>query len=127
MKELSSYGSSHVIASSHIPELSEIINQLGISSYFDTVYNSGMISYEKPNPDFFVATFNDLPREQIAFMVGDSIERDIKGAIEVGINGIWFNRLYDDQKTNEKVSAIRELSELPKIVGEKINTKRITG
>ena len=77
--------------------------------------------------NFFVAIFNDLPRDQIAFMVGDSIERDIKGAIEVGINGIWFNRLYDDQKTNEKVSAIRELSELPKIVGEKINTKRITG
>ena len=52
LKELSSYGFSHVIATSHIPELSEIINPLGISSYFDMVYTSGIIGYEKPNPKF---------------------------------------------------------------------------
>ena len=69
--------------------------------------------------NFFVAIFNDLPRDQIAFMVGDSIERDIKGAIEVGINGIWFNRLSDDQKTDEKVSTIRELNELPKLLAKR--------
>ena len=118
LKALSSSSFSHVIASNHIPELSEILDQLGISQYFETVYTSGLIGYEKPNRYFFDAIFNDLHRNQIALMIGDSFERDINGAIQVGINGIWLNRISDDQKTDERVSTIRDLSELPELLSK---------
>ena len=116
LEALSVKGFTHIIASNHIPKLSEILDQLEISNYFEAVYTSGMIGFEKPNRHFFDAIFNDVPRDQIALMIGDSYERDIKGAIDVGINGIWFNRTADDQKTDESVSTIRDLSELPDLL-----------
>ncbi len=116
LNALSSNGFSHVIASNHIPELSKILDQLEISNYFEAVYTSGMIGFEKPNRHFFDAIFNELPRDQIAHMIGDSYERDIKGASDVGINGIWFKRIADDQKADERVSTIRDLSELPDLL-----------
>ena len=116
LKALSAKGFTHMIASNHIPELSEILDQLEISIFFEAVYTSGMIGFEKPNRHFFDAIFNDLPRDQIAHMIGDSYERDIQGASDVGINGIWFNRTADDRKTDESVSTIRDLSELPELL-----------
>ncbi len=116
LEALSVKGFTHIIASNHIPELSEILDQLEISNYFEAVYTSGMIGFEKPNRHFFDAIFNDLPRDQIAHMIGDSYERDIKGASDLGINGIWFKRIADDQKVDESVSTIRDLSELPDLL-----------
>ncbi len=119
LKALSVKGFTHIIASNHIPELSEILDQLEISNYFEAVYTSGMIGFEKPNRHFFDAIFNDVPRNQIAHMIGDSYERDIKGASDVGINGIWFKRMTDDQKAEERVSMIRDLSELPDLLAKR--------
>ncbi len=119
LKALSAKGFTHMIASNHIPELSEILDQLEISNYFKAVYTSGMIGFEKPNRHFFDAIFNDVPRDEIAHMIGDSYERDIKGASDVGINGIWFKRMTDDQKADERVSTIRDLSELPDLLAKR--------
>ncbi len=87
-------------------------------SYFEAVYTSGKIGFEKPNQHYFEAILNDLHRNRIALMIGDSYERDIEGAMEVGLEAIWVNRIAEDHKVDERVSVIKELAELLEIFGE---------
>ena len=89
LKSLTSYGYSHVIASSHIPELIEVLN------HFEMVHTSVMIGYEKPHLLFFENIIKDLCRDRIALMIGDSLDRDIKGAKDSGIKSVWLNRNSD--------------------------------
>lgn len=75
------------------------------------MYSSGTIGYEKPNPRFFEAIFEDLDRAQITLMIGDSFEHDISGAKGVEIRGIWFNRGSIEQEADPAVQSISSLDE----------------
>jgi len=66
----------------------------GIDSYFGEVITSEGSSYIKPNKEIFDYAFqktNALPQQSI--MIGDSIEVDIQGAINAGIDQIYVNHL----------------------------------
>ncbi|MEH2363343.1 HAD family hydrolase [Nostoc sp.] len=87
----------NVILSNHIPELNDIIENLGIRDYFTEIYTSGKIGYEKPNIKFYDYVINDLNLEKKkCIMIGDSYDADIAGALRAGIKAILV------RKPNEK-------------------------
>ncbi|MFC9601423.1 YjjG family noncanonical pyrimidine nucleotidase [Peribacillus butanolivorans] len=64
-----------------------------LQGYFEQLFISEEIGYEKPNPHFFYYIFDALhtSRKEEFLMIGDRLTSDIQGAINVGIDCVWFN------------------------------------
>ncbi|MSS78366.1 HAD-IA family hydrolase [Anaerococcus sp. WCA-380-WT-2B] len=72
-----------------------------LDEFFFRFYISDKIGYEKPNQRFFTYILNDLNlNKQDIIMLGDSLQSDIKGAFNFGIDSIYFNK--NNLKTNKK-------------------------
>jgi len=90
----------------------------GLEEYFDTVIVSAEFGVGKPDPSIFEHALDqlDVGAEQTT-MVGDSLARDIDGAITTGIRGIWINRDGRDRpdrpEVRTEVVQISTLNELP--------------
>jgi HAD superfamily hydrolase (TIGR01549 family) len=71
--------------------LAELIHELGWSSRFDVVADSGKLGLEKPGRAIFAWTAERLgvPLERIVH-VGDSFAADVEGALGAGMSAIWF-------------------------------------
>ena len=64
-----------------------------ITKYFEKIFISEVIGAEKPSLEFFDAVakgIDGFEREK-ALVIGDSLSSDIKGAINYGIDCIWYN------------------------------------
>ena len=64
-----------------------------ITKYFERIFISEVIGAEKPSKVFFDAVENGIDgysREK-AIVIGDSLSSDIRGALNAGIDCIWFN------------------------------------
>ena len=64
-----------------------------ITKYFEKIFISEIIGAEKPSREFFIAVENGIDgydREK-AIVIGDSLSSDIKGALGMGIDCIWYN------------------------------------
>jgi 2-haloalkanoic acid dehalogenase type II len=74
-------------------DVQDLIENFGIRTYFDFVLSSAACFYRKPHPRAFeiaLAQWN-IPAEEAA-MVGDSLEADIYGAKNLGMQSIWITR-----------------------------------
>jgi putative hydrolase of the HAD superfamily len=66
------------------------LDQTGLAGFFDTVVVSGEAGVGKPSPEAFHLVLDALAvRPGQALMVGDSWDRDVKGALAVGIRPVW--------------------------------------
>jgi putative hydrolase of the HAD superfamily len=66
----------------------------GLEQGFDVITVSGEIGTGKPDPRIFRITLEKLGvGPETAIMVGNSLKRDIAGAQQAGIKGIWVNRV----------------------------------
>ena len=82
-------GNRNIIASNHIPELNEIVNNLNIGKYFEKIYSSGNIGYEKPNKKFYEHILEDQKIDKDnCIIIGDSYEADIRGGENMRIRSI---------------------------------------
>lgn len=73
--------------------LSGVCRALGLAKYFDFILASAQAGYAKPHPGIFqLALAKSGIAAQQALHVGDSWEEDIKGAQQVGVDGLWVNR-----------------------------------
>lgn len=61
--------------------------------FFEKVFVSQEIGYNKPSNEYFDACFNQIPGfdKEKAMIVGDSLSSDIKGGINAGIATVWVN------------------------------------
>ena len=61
--------------------------------FFEKVFVSQEIGYNKPSKDYFDACFAQIPGfdPKKAIMVGDSLSSDIKGGKNAGIATVWVN------------------------------------
>lgn len=83
-----------------------LVWSLGLRPHFDFVLTSASCFYRKPHPRAFeiaLARWNIPPEE--AAMVGDSLQADIFGAMNLGMQAIWIKRRA--QFTEEEVQRIR--------------------
>jgi putative hydrolase of the HAD superfamily len=79
------------IVSNFYGNLPFIVQEIGLSPFFDAVVDSQRIGYQKPHPNIFLAALNELgtPPGRGLF-VGDSLKRDMAGAKALGMKHIWL-------------------------------------
>lgn len=84
-----------------------------IDHYFKTITNSEMAGVKKPNPLIFkhaLSLANANVEESL--MIGDNLEADIQGAMEVGYDVIYFNPSSNGELMNIKtVSKLLEIKQ----------------
>lgn len=78
----------NIILSNHIPELERIVDRLGLSEYIALCISSANIGYEKPHSEIYKYALEKAQYPKEAWMIGDNVIADVKGAEQVGINGI---------------------------------------
>lgn len=69
------------------------LTSAGLYPYFEKVFVSQKIGYNKPAKEYFDACFAQIPGfdPKKAIMVGDSLTSDILGGIRAGIKTCWIN------------------------------------
>lgn len=98
----------HIITNGFAEAQDKKIKASRMSQYFKTVTNSEMVGVKKPNPKIFnyaLQQADAVPEESI--MIGDSLEADIQGAINVGIDAIYFD--YKNVNSEEQYNTVTEL------------------
>ncbi|MEK6751796.1 MAG: HAD family hydrolase [Chloroflexota bacterium] len=110
-------------------DVQELIENFGIRPHFDFVLTSAACFYRKPHPRAFeiaLAQWNISPHE--AVMIGDSLEADIAGARNSGMQTIWITRRAqfkdDDMRRIKPDFSLRKLNELLPTL-ERISITRI--
>ncbi len=92
-----------------------------ISKYFNEIFISEEIGYNKPSADFFRLCFERIDgfSKDEAIIVGDSLSSDILGGINAEIKTCLFNPHGKENKTDIKPHyEIRALSELPLLLSK---------
>jgi putative hydrolase of the HAD superfamily len=65
----------------------------GLGDYFDAVVVSADLGVAKPDASVFTHARSQLRADREATtMVGDSLSRDVDGAIAAGLRAVWLNR-----------------------------------
>ena len=74
------------------------LTSAGLYPYFEQVFISQEIGFNKPDKAFFDRCFARIPGfdSQKALMVGDSLTSDIKGGINAGVSTVWVNPEHKD-------------------------------
>jgi 2-haloacid dehalogenase len=69
------------------------IKDSGIGKYFDGIFVSERIGYNKPDKRFFDAAFLEIPDFKLSetLIIGDTLTSDILGGINAGIKTVYFN------------------------------------
>lgn len=65
----------------------------GITPFFDQIFISEDVGYDKPDQRFFAPIFQAYPALTRAnsLMIGDSLRSDILGARNAGLDNVWYN------------------------------------
>ncbi len=68
------------------------LNKANIDHFFTTVTNSEMVGVKKPNPKIFNHALNSArANKENSVMIGDNLEADVMGALDMGLDAICFN------------------------------------
>lgn len=97
LEALAADGWRHVILSNHVPELPDIVQAVGLSVYFERIFNSADLGYEKPHPRIFDAVLTAAgDGAHRLWMIGDSYRADVRGAEAAGIPAILVRRSHPE-------------------------------
>ncbi|MCK3684664.1 YjjG family noncanonical pyrimidine nucleotidase [Maribellus sp. YY47] len=96
----------------------------GLEPFFERVFISEEVKCPKPQREIFeYAITSTNARKSKSVMIGDDFEVDVKGALNVGISGIYFNpKKLDGNNDNEERShddtfvVIHKLTDLLKVL-----------
>ena len=87
------------------------LNQSNIDHYFVTVTNSEMVGVKKPNPKIFKHALKMANASVVnSIMIGDNLEADILGALNIGIDAICFN--YHNEVLGPDIIGVDHLLEI---------------
>jgi putative hydrolase of the HAD superfamily len=82
----------------HGPAARNILDYLGITSFFGIILISGELGYRKPHPSVFTKLIEQFGVEAGRILyVGDDPEPDIKGARAAGLQPVWTTYVMDHQ------------------------------
>lgn len=99
------------------------LTSAGLYPYFEKVFVSQELGYNKPAKEFFRACAARIPgfAPEKALMVGDSLSSDILGGINAGLSTCWVNPQHKPHPENITPDyQIEALSQLPELL-QKIN------
>jgi putative hydrolase of the HAD superfamily len=93
----------------------EKLEASGLAGHFDAVVVSGDVGVGKPDPAVFRHALDLVGASpDDAVMIGDTLERDIDGAVAAGLRAVWINRFGAPARPG--VTAITSLDELPALL-----------
>ncbi len=103
----------HIITNGFAEVQYKKINNSNIGSYFQTITNSEMAGVKKPNPIIFDYAL-DLAKakKENSIMIGDSLDADVQGALDAGLDAIFFNE--SKIQVEQHIKQINHLLELKK-------------
>ena len=103
----------HIITNGFDEVQNHKINNSGIATYFQTITNSEKSGAKKPNPIIFNNAL-ELAKatKQNSVMIGDCIEADVQGALDAGLDAIFFNE--SKAQVSESIKQVNHLLELKK-------------
>ena len=95
------------------------IKDSGIGKYFESIFVSEKIGYNKPDKRFFDCAFLEIPdfEHSETVIIGDTLTSDILGGINAGIKTVYFNP--KGKKNDTGITPdyeISSLDELPKLL-----------
>ena len=93
------------------------LKSAGIGPWFEEIFISEEIGFNKPSAEFFDRCFEKIPdfRRERTIMIGDSLTSDILGGIKAGIRTCWFNP--QGRPGREDVVPTYELGKLEQVPG----------
>ena len=95
LQECKNRGYINVILSNNYPELSLVLNNLNLLKYFDNVIVSANVGYDKPRKEIFEIAKSKYPNADY-FMIGDSVNADIKGGNAAGMTTILVHNGFNE-------------------------------
>ncbi|MCO8112646.1 HAD family hydrolase [Acinetobacter lwoffii] len=73
------------------------IRGLGIETYFDEIISSGLVGFNKPQPEIFQITAERLSVQPAQCLyIGDHPINDVQGATEAGMHALWMQGFHAD-------------------------------
>jgi putative hydrolase of the HAD superfamily len=87
-------GVTQAVLSNHVPELPAIVDALGLAGYFDTVFTSATIGFEKPHPGIFGHALDAFGHPDDVWLIGDNPVADVEGATAAGIRAVLVEGSY---------------------------------
>ncbi len=86
-----------------------------IYDYFDAIVVSDEIGHAKPQKGYFDHVFSEMKDSDLskAIVIGDSLNSDIKGAIDYGLDCVWLN---PDQKSSGNLQPTYEVESVKDII-----------
>lgn len=91
------------------------VRQTSLGQYFSFAFRAEEVGAAKPAPDLFLKALDhaNIDAHQLVH-VGDSHEHDVKGALGIGAQAIWFSP--SGEQSPEPDAVIHCLSELPNLL-----------
>jgi putative hydrolase of the HAD superfamily len=96
------------------------IERFHLEHYFKFILIEGEFGFGKPEKRVFEACLKQLQAESATtWMVGDDLQRDIGGAISLGISGIWIDWRQRGLPSNSGIKPARIIGSLAELLDEK--------
>lgn len=102
----------HIISNGFKETTLTKMNLSGLNPYFDNVIISEDVGVNKPNPEIFEYALDKAKATKgESIMIGDSLEADIYGALNFGIEAIFFNPTKKEkpEDVNKEIIHLEEL------------------
>lgn len=112
---LKTLGNNNIILSNNYPDLIEVIKDLKLDKYFDGYVISAIEGYDKPRKELFDIAKNFNKNDEPMFMVGDSVNADIRGGNAAGMVTVFVHNGYCEEAS----CCADTLSEIPNIISGK--------
>ncbi|OXB22841.1 noncanonical pyrimidine nucleotidase, YjjG family [Flavobacterium tructae] len=103
----------HIITNGFANVQDKKINNAALSGYFETITNSELAGVKKPNSIIFdYALSAARASKENSVMIGDCLDADVNGALNAGLDAIFFNEKRIEAPQN--IKQVNHLLELKK-------------
>jgi len=103
----------HIITNGFAEIQENKLNNSYIMHYFKSITNSEMAGVKKPNSLIFEFALGlAKAKKENSIMIGDCIEADVQGALDAGLDAIFFNE--NKVQVTENIKQVNHLLELKK-------------
>ncbi|WP_264525357.1 MULTISPECIES: YjjG family noncanonical pyrimidine nucleotidase [unclassified Flavobacterium] len=103
----------HIITNGFANVQDKKINNAALSGYFETITNSELAGVKKPNSIIFDYAINIAKAsKESSVMIGDCLDADVNGALNAGLDAIFFNEKRIEAPQN--IKQVNHLLELKK-------------
>lgn len=89
------------------------IEALHIKDYFDVILISEKEGMKKPQPEIFIKALDILKIESsYSLFIGDHFENDIKGATNIGMKALLFDRKNNNTEYRDRIENLMDITKL---------------